>query len=253
MKFVKFVIIFLNFSFSHLVCLFFSIINRNKKKVLVYTDSRGFNVEQLFYNRNPFSSYVGDLIFNYNVTFRLMPFKHTTIIDFLSDYEKKWSKANFDFVVLHCGIVDFSPRKQKNIPAIQKNKVLKIDFKYKEMFGVFPSYETLYNNDLTASLYSISFLESYLLPKLMLIKGLIFIEPNKIDLNWNGTYPNSRPQNMNLVLEYVDIISSQLDNVVKLSSWDYEEVRRYTTDNIHYNIDGFNYISKRIQGIINER
>lgn len=182
-----------------------------------------------------------------------MPYKHTTIIDFLFDYEKKWIDKNFDFVVLHCGIVDFSPRKKSGLSIVQDKKIKKVDDQYLNLFFDYPVYTVKYGGDYTASLYSTSFLKSYILPKLKSIKGLIFIEPNPIDLDWNGTYPGQRPDNMNIVFDYVDVISFDIKNVVKLSAWNLDLVREYTTDNIHYNVGGFNYIYGELQGIIDER
>lgn len=253
MKLLKALVITFNFIRGHLACLFFSFINRNRKKVLIYTDSRGFKVEELFNNRNPFSSYVGSMIKKYNVTFSLMPYKHTTILDFLFEYENKWANANFDYVVLHCGIVDFSPRGELSVPAIQNKKLLKVESGYHKLFKNYPRYDIKYNNEYTSSLYSIPFLKSYILPKLRSIDGLIFIEPNKIDTNWAGTYPNTRPENMNIIFDYVDIISNELKDVIKLSLWDLTNVRRYTTDNVHYNVHGFDYILDKLQGIIDEK
>ncbi|WP_335918100.1 hypothetical protein [Shewanella algae] len=252
MKVLKLLIVASNFLFSQMLCFLLSLRNFNRKKVLVYTDSRGFKVEELFHNRNPFSSYVGKLILDYNVTFRLMPFKHTTIVDFIFDFDNKWSGSEFDFVILHCGIVDFSPRTKSSVPFIQQRKISKIPPEFHELFKSFPCYDVEYKNELTASLYSKDFLKDFIIPKLTSINGLIFIEPNRICNDWNGSYPNSRPDNMNLIFEYVKLISDKVDNVIPLSLLDENEVRNITTDNVHYNNYGFDYIYDSVKRIVDD-
>ena len=57
--------------------------NRKKKKIFIYTDSRGYEVSNLWNKKNPFSSYVGDLVKEYNVEYHICEYSSTTIIDFL--------------------------------------------------------------------------------------------------------------------------------------------------------------------------
>lgn len=242
-----------NFLICKIICKLFSIKNRKKKKILVYTDSRGFTVEDMMSNRNPFSSYVGSLIKEYNVTYEIMKFKHTTIVDFLYDYKRKWANSHFDYVILHCGIVDFSPRQAKDVPLIHNKKIKKIPSDFISTFSDYPIYNTKFKGEKTGSLYNLEFLRGYVIPELLRIKNLIFIEPNLILKDWNGTYKGTRPINMDVAFDYVTELSICLDYVLPLSKWDENKVKVFSTDNIHYNENGFNEILKLLKEIIDDK
>ena len=57
--------------------------NRRRKRLLVYTDSRGYDVAGK-HGRHAFETYVGKLRTQYHVTHRISPEQYTTLVDFLA-------------------------------------------------------------------------------------------------------------------------------------------------------------------------
>ncbi|ANC41468.1 hypothetical protein A6V27_14370 [Hafnia alvei] len=75
--------------------------NQKKPKMFIYTDSRGYEITKLWNKRNPFSSYVGELIKKYNVEYHICEQDSTTIIDFLYTYKKTfWKEKNMILLLL---------------------------------------------------------------------------------------------------------------------------------------------------------
>lgn len=229
---------------------FFPIINSNIK-LLIYTDSRGNNLTK----HDDYLHYPELLNIFFNTDKHLCPEKWTTTLDFLDFWQKQGQKEKYDFVLLHTGIVDYSPRHQ----TIAKEKIYK-DKKdiFDNVFGkqiikeyLDSDFKVEYEGDKTINLYSTDMAKKYLLPELKKIKNLIWISNNIVLPDWNGNYWKERPRNMNIVDSYADLFSDSLDNVVDLRSWNEKDVKKYTFDNIHLNKLGsdivFAEVVKKIQ------
>lgn len=236
-----------------LINIFYNLKNRQKKKILIYTDSRGIEITKVYNRRNPFLSYIGFFIKNYNVDYVIMPESHTTFIDFLYEWESKYKNIKYDYVILHLGIVDFSPRPLSSSKKIQdlKNSFIKNLF-YKNLSSLDKNiiYNVEYNTELTCSLYSKDFLKKYILQKLIKIDNLILIGSNHILENWIGNYNKKRPANINIIQEYNKVLVDNLQKTVDISHWDEVEIRKYTVDNIHLSSVGFGYIENELNKFI---
>ena len=78
-----------------------------RPRVLVYADSRATNVTGPL-GKSVFRTYVSRLMRSYCVQPVVLPFSHTTLLT--SSTSGASDPRTYDAVVLHCGIVDFSPR-----------------------------------------------------------------------------------------------------------------------------------------------
>jgi hypothetical protein len=223
---------------------FFRIINawRKKSKVLVYTDSRGFEISRVYNKKNPFSSYIKYFIFNYSCTTVICPYKFTSILDFM-EYLESYS-SNFDYIILHCGIVDFAPRPESSFDSMLNSK-LKIISK-NNWGGYFEKTERLpgpnYEGEVTYSFFTQDFLRDVVMPRLKKLDGLIYISINPVLSDWNGKYWRKRPININEQLFFDDILKNGLDSYVDLSKLSDKDVMELTADNVHYNKSGFDFI-----------
>ncbi|PKN02627.1 hypothetical protein CVU76_01140 [Candidatus Dojkabacteria bacterium HGW-Dojkabacteria-1] len=225
---------------------------RKREKILLYTDSRGDNIPgQLDYDH-----YGVLLSKRYKVEKYLCPEKWTTTLDFLDLVQKK-DLNKYDFVILHTGIVDHSPRHQKianeNIYPDKKQIFDKI-FGEEIIKGYLSKdFGLEYEGDKTINLYSLDMAERYLIPELNKIPNLIWISSNKIVPNWNGNYWKERPKNIRLIEEYSNLFISKLggEKVINLMTWSEEEIKKYTFDNMHPNKAGSDYILRQIEKKIN--
>lgn len=185
-----------------------------------------------------------------------MPYKHTTLIDFLYFYNTNIKiLKKFDFIVIHLGVVDFSPRPKKMLENIRIKKALKVNTLYNIDFNDIDPIQfsnILYNEEQTGSLYSKEFLENYILNKLKEIDNLIYIGINPILFNWNGNYKKTRPKNINDVMKFNDVLIKNLNYSIDISNWTEKEIKEYTVDNIHFNSKGFDFIKSQIKNKIKE-
>jgi hypothetical protein len=90
-----------------------------------------------------------------------------------------------------------------------------------------------------------------LLEKLKKIPNLVWISSNKIVPGWNGNYFRERPKNIHLIEKYSDLFAKELPWVIDLNKWTFEEVKKYTCDNMHLSKEGNEYIYKELMKIIN--
>jgi hypothetical protein len=216
-------------------------LNWRRKSVFIYSDSRGFDVIGKS-GKNPFNSYLGFLIRKYRVTYRLCPEKHTTILDFLREI-RTTDIAKYDYVILHCGVVDFSPRPISNLSFVLSSKehddLMKIARdKYADYYDT-PS-EITYQGEKTQTLYAPEFLEAVLVPELKKIRNLIWINSNHFVSGWDGNFDKGRPLNIEEKVNLFDgILGNHLENIVDLKGWTDEEVKGFTIDNIHFRPKGF--------------
>ncbi len=228
---------------------------KKKSRILIYTDSRGFLVNCFLCNKTPKNSYIDMLSEEYNIDYQLCTKKHTTILDFL-DYVENKDISKYSHIVIHLGIVDFSPRPLSQFDKVYnlKNKLAKRLFPNIEMKQQY--YDDLYENEKTFSLYNVEYLRDVILPKLINISKLtyiIWLGVNKVDLEWNGNYFKTRPSNINNILIYQNSIKDFLtinDSNVKYIDIDKIENfknKLHTVDNMHLSIDGFVLFNKVIK------
>jgi hypothetical protein len=209
--------------------------------VLVYADSRGVNL------RTPMKthyagSYIHALQRTFDVTYWVLPHSHTTIIDFLNLADRV-NLASFDHVLLHCGIVDFSPRPIGSISKLMHGKAG--EPRFDSLFAQHAEYyahpwDTLYEGEPTINLYSTAYLNEQVVPELLQIPNLVWISSNHFVDGWDGNYTRGRPPNIDPVVHHFEAaLHRALPKVVDLSGWDEGQVREMTIDNLHLTRLGF--------------
>lgn len=226
---------------------FFKIKNFNKKKILIYTDSRGYNVISKF-GKTPFDSYIFKLCLSYRVDYFICPEKFTTIIDFIEKIQTIKNINRYDQIILHCGVVDFSPRPISNIEKVKKSKVTSPIFN--DLFTNINNidyhmnpFPIKYYDEYTTTIYSPDYLRKFIIPQVKKIQKLIWIDSNNFALNWEGNFLKGRPKNINETVNHFDeIFSSAVKYRISLKNWQDNEIKKYTIDNIHFSKDGFNII-----------
>ena len=228
----------------------FSFINflRNRPKILIFTDSRGFEVTKFYNRKNPFSSYIGRLVTRFNCTVKICPEKFTSLLDFLVYYQSL-KNSSFDCIILHCGIVDFAPRPESSFDQMLSDK--------KNFFEMYPIFEFIkkeirdskvkYQGENTYSFLNEEALTNVVLPILKNIPNIIYIGASPVLSNWDGNYWRKRPENINDVLILDAIMKRALVNHISLSCLTAEQIKKYTSDNVHYTKDGFEYIYKQLE------
>lgn len=231
----------------------YKIINSKKPKVLVYTDSRGYLINKKSNRFNPFCSYIGYFVKNYRTDYKIVPHEKTTCVDFLSFY--KTLNVKYDLIILHVGIVDFSPRHSSGVQLMYKDK-------FKETIDLFSAEQIesqqsrkskyMYENEFTNNFYSLEMAAQSIIPALNKIPNLIWIGCNKVKADWRGTYPKKRPDNMFEIEAYAKLFEEKLPNSIGLLQWDEEEIMKYTEDNIHLTREGFDFIYKKLLETINK-
>lgn len=219
----------------------------------MYTDSRGDNIP----GHVDYQHYGVKLKEKYDVDMYLCPEKWTTTLDFLKLYYSldKKQRDSYDYVVLHTGIVDFSPRHQTiAIEKIYSDKKDIFDevFTEREVVKHLKSdFGLEYEGDKTINLYSIKMAEKYLIPRLQGIDNLVWISCNKIVKGWNGNYWKERPVNIDITEKYSNLFLKKLKNTIDLMSWSNDEVKKYTFDNMHPNKEGsdwlFTFLCKKLK------
>jgi hypothetical protein len=238
--------------YIHAKVFFYRIKNRNRERVLVFSDSRGFDIVKRETRFNPFNGYAGLLIKKYNVHYSICPERPTTIIDFLKRHEGKCN--NYDFIVLHAGIVDFSPRHR----SVAK-KLIYEQKPYDRIFGKDNMMTHLggnlgveYEGEQTINMFSLEMAEKFLIPRLAKMNNLIWIGCNNFVDGWEGNYFKPRPKNIKLVEEYSRLFARSLPNCVDLSDWDENAVMLYTCDNLHLTKAGHEELYRRIDNKIQQ-
>lgn len=235
------------------ICLkYYKSINYKKKKLFIYTDSRGFEISKISNRKSPFSSYLFFLIKNYNCDVFICPEKHTTIFDFLYTFSKH-RNTNYDFVIAHIGVVDFSPRPISTIKAILELKKIKIEtcfnpLFYKKVINI-KIYPEKFLNEQTGSIVHSDFIDE-IAEKFNKIKNLIWITCNPVDTNWRGNYSRDRPVNINIVNDKSIMMKELLnDNIhlIDLTRFTKKEIHKYTCDNIHMSIEGMELIANELK------
>jgi hypothetical protein len=215
-----------------------------KANLLLYTDSRGTEVAPSWKQRNPYFSYLG-VFDNYNVDYNFCPHKFTSILDFIEFIEN--NESDYEIIILHAGIVDFAPRPISSYNTmLEMKKSLLIKKGWYEYFIDRTDYLGAYEGEPTIQFFPLSFLNDIIIPKLSSLDNLLYIGINHVLLNWRGNYWRERPSSINIQLEFDKLLIEKIKNSVQLSEWRSDEIKKYTSDNVHYNSKGLNVISKEI-------
>jgi len=224
---------------------------KKRPKILIFTDSRGFEVTKFWNRKNPFSSYIGRLIIDYDCVVRVCPEKFTSLLDFL-DFYQSLSHMSFDCVVLHCGIVDFAPRPESSFDQMLFSKQ-HYSVKY-PIFNLINKTNRVskvkYQNEFTYSFLNEAALKNVILPELIEIPNLIYVGINPVLSDWDGNYWRKRPENINEQLVLDAMLQKELTNSISLSNLTDSEIKIYTSDNVHYTKQGFEYIYKQLKPLL---
>lgn len=223
--------------------------NHGRSRVLIYSDSRGRNITGP-HSTHYLGSYIHSLQRAFHVTYELTPHSHTTVVDFLN-FADGVDLSAFDRVILHCGIVDFSPRPLSNIEKVKAGKQGLPRFP--ELFAANAAHhanpwDTLYMGEPTINLYSQQYLCDEIIPALVAIPNLTWISSNHFVSGWEGNYTRGRPTNIEQVVQGLDAqMRAAIPDVVDLSDWTPEQVKQCTVDNIHLSRHGFRELTARIR------
>ncbi|MGN6372925.1 MAG: hypothetical protein ACTHM1_08025 [Solirubrobacteraceae bacterium] len=216
--------------------------------MLLYTDSRGFFVAGRW-GKHIFGTYAGYLSSRYSLTYSICPEKFTTIIDFL-EFVERHDVTVYDAVVMHCGIVDFSPRPLSSIRAVHRTKSTSPAFarlaEIDKGYYATP-FETQYMGEPTINLYSPEYLVNHIIPELRKVPNLLWVNSNRFVPGWDGNYAKGRPANIDTVVDSFDrLMLGESIPTINLKEWCAAEVQEYTIDNIHFTREGF----QRLAGLI---
>lgn len=247
---------------------------QTKKRVLIFTDSRGQHkpagtTHDIFAERLAADERL-------DVDMYLCPMKWTTSLDFLEQFPEE-KLATYDHVILYLGIVEWSPRPAKSAvedlydnavtsntdnlglntrdysKKIVNNKKAIFDkvfgaAKMKEHFA--QPFSTEYEGQKTNNMYGLEMALEHLLPRLVKIPNLIFITANRFVPGWEGDFKRGRPANIDITHRYSDLFATELAAagvpLVDLRTWNTEQIKEYTCDNIHLTERGSDYIYEQL-------
>lgn len=242
-------------------------------KLLIYADSRGQHTPR---GEVPYEIFTTKLANHPAVDAQvfLCPMKWTTTVDFL-DMLEKYPPEAFDHVLLHTGIVEWSPRPQVSaINDLYNNpKPVNLDnlslntreYGRKVINNKKPSFDNIFTEDAmlahlatdfgveyeghpTVNMYSLEMAEQSLLPRLAEIENLIFINSNRFVRGWEGDFARGRPKNIALTEKYSSLFRDFLgpERVIDLLEWSDVDIKRYTCDNIHFTRAGSEFLYEKI-------
>lgn len=227
--------------------------NSNKPRLLVFTDSRGYEVVAPWNRQSAYASYVGQLCKEYHVEHVICPEFSTTVIDFLYEYQQRLNAGKqYDVVIAHVGVVDFSPRPTTMLADMMQAKSGKIAALFPESEFDFEQYHQqafadLYFGKPVKNFYSAHFLQQSVIPKLLEVENLILIGCSPVLTDWQGNYWRERPKNMEMILAYSALCQAKITHFVDYSAWTAEQIKTYTIDNIHLSQAGFDLTHKEIK------
>lgn len=245
-----------------------------KKRVLIFTDSRGQHKpagtsHELFAERLAADPRL-------DVDLYLCPMKWTTTLDFLETFSENELKQ-YDHVILYTGIVEWSPRPASsaindlyNNPKPQNADNLALNTRdyskkivnnkkkiFDKVFGAealkdhFDTpFEQEYEGEKTNNMYSIEMARRDLLPRLKKINNLIFVSANRFVPGWEGDFKRGRPRNIDITNTYASLFATELRQTgtpfVDLQTWNNDEIKKYTCDNMHLTEQGSDYIYEKL-------
>lgn len=244
-----------------------------QKKILVYTDSRGQHTPRGADAHAVFAERLAKRS-DIDATIVLCPMKWTTTLDFLAFLEANEAEK-YDHIILHTGIVEWSPRPQDSALADLYNNTApanlhegmantrdysrKVINNKKNMFDSLfgeASIQEYLEQDLgvefegkpTVNMYGLEHAKASLLPRLKAIDNLIFINSNRFVKGWAGDHARGRPDNISLTEEYSACFRDALgaDKTIDLLAWSDEDIKRFTCDNIHFTKLGSDWIYQQL-------
>jgi len=247
-----------------------------KKRVLVFTDSRGQH-KPAGQDHATFGERLA-VDPRFEVALFLCPMKWTTTLDFL-DLFGAAELASFDHVVLYTGIVEWSPRRRssaifdlydnpvvanaENISANTRDYSKKVVNNKKKIFDSVFGEDAMaqhfqgslgieYEGEVTSNMYSLQMAETSLIKRLNDIPNLIFVSANRFVPGWQGDYRRERPNNISLSHAYSDAFCQGLSNVsvIDLGRWTDDEVMVYTCDNLHLTRLGTDFIFDELMKVM---
>lgn len=250
------------------------------KKILIFSDSRGQFVPR---GVNPDVLYTHRLAKNpdYNCHLILCPMKWTTIADFIG-LSSSLKLDDYEAVILHLGIVDWSPRpatsavndvynssasaNARNFFSNTQNyneKVInnKKDF-FDDIFGesrmreyLSNPFDVFYEGSPTVNMYSVDAAARFLLPILDKIPNLIFVNSNKILVDWDGDFVRGRPRNICMANKYASAFQEYLGEYkcINLLQWSDVDIRLNTCDNMHLTERGNDFVYREIHERLTSR
>lgn len=236
--------------------IFYKIKNSSKPSIFIFTDSRGYDVTKPTHKYSPFSWYTKYFVKNYKTDVFVCPERVTTVYDFLDTYHN--SHKNYKFIIAHIGVVDFAARpKSQNLNIIKSKKYKIIKYFGEDIYRKlinFEGYETEYNGEKTSSTAP-EFMIELIANEFNKIDNLIWISCNDIDLSWRGNYFKERPSNSGIIKEKSKKMLKHLTTktVLDTTEWSYEEVRKYTCDNVHLTKKGSSFILENLLEIIENK
>jgi glycosyltransferase involved in cell wall biosynthesis len=211
-----------------------------KPKLFIYTDSRGRLVQNKYKNQTGlFPFYAYKLLENFQIEYYTCPERHTTLADFFRTYES--TDKDFDIVIAHIGIVDFSPRHQstaKSIYELKKDAYDKILPENEMKSHLESDLGVQYEGEKTINMFSLGMAKKFILPSLKEIPNLIWVGCNNFVPGWEGNYFRKRPENIRLIEKYSELFCEELPNAVNISNWNIEQIQFFTCDNIHFTSKG---------------
>ena len=231
---------------------YYRVKNRNKPRLFVFTDSRGYEVVKPWNRKSAYASYVGKLCQKFHVEYVICPEFSTTVIDFLFEYQQRLKAGKrYDAVIAHVGVVDYSPRPVSMLTDMMVAKQHKINTLFSDSTFDFETYHQshftgLYFGKPVKNFYSKDFLTNEVLPKLKAIDNLIMVGCTPVLSDWHGNYWRERPENMNMILDYSSICQKHLEHFIDYSSWTEDNIKTNTIDNIHLSTAGFDVVLEDI-------
>jgi hypothetical protein len=249
-------------------------------RILVFADSRGQH-RPAGSSHKLFGERLKTEVAGTEVDLVLCPMKWTTTIDFF-DYVDRFGVAQYDWIVLYTGIVDWSPRPQdsafndlydnrneanltnwdSNTTDYSKKIVNNKKASFDALFGeveinryLQQPFETLYEGQPTINMYSREMAERVIGPRLATIPNLIFVNSNRLLPDWEGDFKRGRPKNISITHDYCDIVSRFVPEtrLVDLRAWQGNDIKLYTCDNMHLTREGSDWIFERLLKIMGLR
>jgi len=218
---------------------------RSARRLLIVSDSRGLNL-----TRRTFLAYPELLACRYRSVRKVHESKWTTLAD-VHRFGHKMRFSEFDAVVVHVGISDFSPRPRTSARD-QLYAAKQAD--YDSLFGKQAMARHLscdlgvpYEGESTQNMFSLEMAEASLLPWLRSIPNLVFVTGSPVLSDWTGDYWKPRPANIGMANDYFRLLDRGLPGTISQMHWDRPAILRYTTDSIHLNAAGHRYLADQIR------
>ena len=206
-------------------------------KILIYTDSRGLSFHDRFKSQR-FQTYSEKLSEIYDVDAFVDAWQSIVgLFDVVDDFTK------YDKVILHAGLIDIAPRHHRTC----KDKIY-VEYKdnFDEIFGEEEMDKHLntyfphkFRRRKTTNMFTVEKAEECLIPRLQKIPNILWILSNRYVHHW----PNCRkykyhPKRINeTIMAYEELYKKHFD-VIDLTKWTDEEIKKYTYDNVHFTKEG---------------